>query len=166
MLLCHVPALEILAYFLLRLRDKLLVSELVMTQLRGQPRPAEGEVVGPQAADSVLGQLGEEQRGEGAEGKVPKVAIELHQEPRDPAVTGINVIVSQRKEFFLNNSLDRLPPGLLDRRSPDDLHNEDEGDGQQAPEGHTDHNGDLLLTVRVFQSLVIAEESSEDNDDK
>ena len=99
MLLCHVPALEILAYFLLRLRDKLLVSELVMTQLRGQPRPAEGEVVGPQAADSVLGQLREEQRGEGAEGEVPKVAIELHQEPRDPAVTGINVIVSKRKVF-------------------------------------------------------------------
>ena len=64
------------------------------------------------------------------------------------------------------NSLDRLPPGLLDRRGPDDLHNEDEGDGQQPPEGHTDHNGYLLLTVRVFQSLVIAEESSEDKDDK
>ena len=69
-----------------------------MIQLRGQPRPAEGEVVGPQAADSVLGQLREEQRGEGAEGEVPKVAIELHQEPWDAAVTGINVIVSKRKE--------------------------------------------------------------------
>ena len=87
LLLCHVSALEILAHFLLGLRDKLLVSELVMTQLRGQPRPAEGEVVGPQAADGVLGQLCEEQRGEGAEGEVPEVAIELHQEPGDPAVT-------------------------------------------------------------------------------
>ena len=68
-----------------------------MIQLRGQPRPAEGEVVGPQAADSVLGQLGEEQRGEGAEGEVHKVVIELHQELWDAAVTGINVIVSKRK---------------------------------------------------------------------
>ena len=68
-----------------------------MIQLRGQPRPAEGEVVGPQAADSVLGQLREEQRGEGAEGEVHKVVIELHQELWDAAVTGINVIVSKRK---------------------------------------------------------------------
>ena len=49
--------------------------------------------------------------------------------------------LSAREKSFLINSLDRLPPGLLDRRGPDDLHNEDEGDGQQAPEGHTDHNG-------------------------
>ena len=65
-------------------------------------------------------------------------------------------------------SLDRLPPGLLDRRGQNYLNNEDEGDGQQAPEGHTvtHYNGHLLLTVRVFQSLVIAEESSENNDDR
>ena len=87
MLLCHASALEILAHFLLGLRDKLLVSELVMTQLRGQPRPAEGEVVGPQAADGVLGQLREQERGQGAQGEVAEVAIELHQEPGDPAVT-------------------------------------------------------------------------------
>ena len=68
-----------------------------MIQLRGQPRPAEGEVVGPQAADGVLGQLRIEQRGEGAEGEVHKVVIELHQELWDAAVTGINVIVSKRK---------------------------------------------------------------------
>jgi len=165
LLLSHVPVLEILAYFLLRLRDKLLVSELVMTQLRGQPRPAKGEVVGPQAADGVLGQLCEEQRGEGAEGEVTEVAIELHQEPGDAAVTVTIVSQHQERDNF-SNSLDWLPPGFLDSRGPDDLHNEDEGDGQQAPEGHTDHNGHLLLTVRVFQSLVIAEESSEDNDDK
>ena len=87
MLLCHASALEILAHFLLGLRDKLLVSKLVMTQLRGQSRPAEGEVVGPQAADGVLGQLREQERGQGAQGEVAEVAIELHQEPGDPAVT-------------------------------------------------------------------------------
>ena len=165
MLLCHVSALEILAHFLLGLRDKLLVSELVMTQLRGQPRPAEGEVVGPQAADGVLGQLREQERGQGAQGEVAEVAIELHQEPGDPAVTG-NIDTQQNTGVNLSNLLDWLPPGLLDSCGPDHLHDEDEGNGQEAPEGDTDHDGNLLVAVWVLQSLVITEESSEDVDDK
>ena len=61
----------------------------------------------------------------------------------------------------MSNSLDWLPPGLRDSCGSDDLHHEDEGDGQQPPEGDTDHDGHLLLTVRVLQSLVIAKETSE-----
>ena len=150
MLLCHVSALEILTYFLLWLRDKLLVSKLVMTQLRGQPRPAEGEVVGPQAADGVLCQLREQEREEGSQGEVAKVAIELHKEPRDPAVTG-NIDTQQDTGVNLSsNLLDWLPPGLLNSCGPDHLHYEDEGDGQEAPEGDTDHYGNLLIAVRVL----------------
>ena len=70
-----------------------------MTQLRGQPGPAEGEVVGPQAADGVLGQLREEEGGQGPQGEVAEVAIELHQEPGDPAVTG-NIDSQQEIEYF------------------------------------------------------------------
>ena len=63
-----------------------------------------------------------------------------------------------------SNLLDWLPPGLLDSCGPDHLHNEDEGDGQEAPKGDTDHYGNLLIAVRVLQSLVITEESPEDDE--
>ena len=43
--------------------------------------------------DDVLGQLSEQEGGEGAKGEVAEVAVELHQEPRDATVAEILMIM-------------------------------------------------------------------------
>lgn len=46
-------------------------------------RLADGEEVRPEPADGVLGHLGEQKGGEGPEGEVAKVTVQLHSNPGD-----------------------------------------------------------------------------------
>ena len=85
------PGPEVLADLLLLRHHEPLVAELVPAELVREARPAHGEVVRPQPPDGVLGQLGEEERGERAQREVAETSVQLHQDPRGPVVAGTDV---------------------------------------------------------------------------
>ena len=145
-LLTEVPADDTLRV------DELVVSPLVLAQLLRQLGVAEGEVVRPQTSHGVLGQLREEECGEGAQGEVAEVSIKLHGNPG-------SVVIPDRLD----------PPGVGLTPDlgivPDGLHQNDEDDRDGGPDGHADRYRDRLLFVGMLQVLVVTEEApgNEDN---
>ena len=74
------------------------------TQLVCQIRVTDREIVRPQPANSVLGQLGEQEAGQSAQSKEPQVAVQLNYDPGSPvAIDGllsVKIKIIQKKYYF------------------------------------------------------------------
>ena len=146
---CGAPVrLQTHADLLLVLHHKFLVTPLVSAEASLViVRLANCEKVRSQPAYRVLGHLGEEEGGEGTQGEEAKVPVQLDQDPRRPG-TG---------NRLLSTKVSPLPAFCP---ASEQLHKDDDGDRADSPDDDGLGVWDSLLTVRVLQVLVVAEESS------